>query len=197
MARRTSTTQRPEGGLSPFAHDTEHCLLAVAALVNTEGAGREKLPDVAALDRFVATWRWSGPRRHDDRELFELRTVRSRLRPLWELDESAVVTLVNEILREFRAMPQLVSHGAPPYHLHATPPGAPLPERVAVEGAMAVADVIRQGELGRLRVCEADDCTNVLLDLSRNRSRRYCSTTCLNRVNVAAFRTRQRAGGHA
>lgn len=193
MARPTSWNRRPEGGRGPFAHDTEHFLLAVAALVNTEAAGRESLPDLAALDRFVTTWAWSGPRRHDNRELLQLRALRSRLRLLWELEEPGVVTLVNEILRDCRALPQLVSHEARPYHLHATPPGAPLAARVAVDSAMAVADVVRQGELGRLRVCDADDCTNVVVDLSKNRSRRYCSTACLNRVTVAAYRTRQRA----
>jgi predicted RNA-binding Zn ribbon-like protein len=57
---------------------------------------------------------------------------------------------------------------------------------------MAFVDVVRQGELDRLRVCDADDCDDVVVDLSKNRSRRYCSSTCSNRVNVAAFRARQR-----
>ena len=197
MAPPTSLSHRAEAARSPFAHDTEHSLLAVAAFVNTEGAGREGLPDVADLDRFVTHWGWSGPRRPDDRELLELRALRPRLRLLWELEESGVVTLVNEILREFRALPQLVSHEAGPYHLHVMPPDAPIAQRVAVDSAMAVVDLARLGELGRLRVCEADDCTNALVDLSKNRSRRYCSTACLNRVNVAAYRTRQRAQGHA
>ena len=39
----------------------------------------------------------------------------------------------------------------------------------------------------------ADDCADVVLDLSRNRSRRYCSTTCGNREAVAAYRARQRS----
>jgi predicted RNA-binding Zn ribbon-like protein len=53
-------------------------------------------------------------------------------------------------------------------------------------------DVVRQGELDRLRVCEADDCEDVHVDLSKNRSRRYCSNACGNRMNVAAFRARSR-----
>ena len=57
---------------------------------------------------------------------------------------------------------------------------------------MAFADVIRSGELARLRVCAAADCDDVLVDLSKNRSRRYCGTACSNRVNVAAFRARRR-----
>lgn len=60
---------------------------------------------------------------------------------------------------------------------------------------MALVDVVRQGELGRLRVCGADDCHDVLVDLSRNSSKRYCSTTCANRVNMAAFRSRQATPG--
>jgi len=31
----------------------------------------------------------------------------------------------------------------------------------------------------------------VHVDLSKNRSRRFCSVSCANRTNVAAYRTRQ------
>ena len=51
------------------------------------------------------------------------------------------------------------------------------------------------GELRRLRTCEAEDCEDVHVDLSRNRSRRFCSTTCGNRMAAAAYRERQAAGG--
>ena len=70
---------------------------------------------------------------------------------------------------------------------------SPLADRMAVDAAMAFADVIRVGEFGRLRVCAADDCEDVLVDLSKNRSRRFCSLTCANRVNVAAYRSRRTA----
>ena len=56
---------------------------------------------------------------------------------------------------------------------------------------MAVVDLIRSEELDRLKVCEADDCDDVLVDLSKNRSRRYCDGGCGNRVNVAAYRARR------
>ena len=64
---------------------------------------------------------------------------------------------------------------------------------MAVDAAMAFADVIRAGELARLRLCAADDCDDVVVDLSKNRSRRFCSLTCANRVNVAAYRSRRSA----
>ena len=92
-------------------------------------------------------------------------------------------------------LPQLVTHGNWGYHLHATPPQTPLIDRMAVEAAMAFVDVVRQQELGRLSTCGADDCDDVLVDLSKNRSRRYCSASCANRVNVAAFRARQSEPG--
>jgi predicted RNA-binding Zn ribbon-like protein len=58
---------------------------------------------------------------------------------------------------------------------------------------MAFADVIRTQQLERLRLCAADDCDSVHVDLSKNRSRRFCSTLCANRTNVAAYRTRHAA----
>ena len=178
-----------------FTHDTAVSLQSTAALVNTDGRAGDALADPAALDAFVTEWRYTGSRRHDAAELAEVQALRPVLRQLWAPDESAVVGLVNTLLSERHALPQLVSHDGWPWHLHATPAEAPLADRMAVEAAMAMVDVIRQQELGRLKVCAADDCTQVLVDLSRNSSKRYCSTTCANRVNVAAFRSRARGSG--
>ena len=176
-----------------FAHDTEVSLNATAALVNTGRGGDEELPDVAALNRFVAQWRWTGSRTHDQRELDQVRQLRLRLAPLWEMTEDEAADLVNTLLREASALPQLVKHDGWDYHIHATPPDAPLADRMAVEAAMAFADVIRTQQLDRLRVCAASDCNCVHVDLSKNRSRRFCSTLCANRTNVAAYRTRHAA----
>ena len=174
-----------------FAHDTELALRAAAALVNTDQPEADELPDVASLDAFVQEWGWTGTRRRDAAELKAVRALRPQLRRLWELDEDGVAEHVNSLLREAGALPQLVTHDDWGYHLHATPADAPLADRMAVEAAMALVDVVRQEELDRLRVCNADRCDDVLVDLSKNRSRRYCSTSCTNRMNVAAFRARQ------
>ena len=176
-----------------FAHDTEAALSSAAALVNTEQPDGDELPDVPALDRFLAARGWTGSRRGDRAELDRVRALRPRLRALWHADEDGVVAAVNDMLREAHALPQLVAHGEWGYHLHATPPDAPLADRMMVEAAMAMVDVVRSGELERLRVCDAPTCDDVVVDLSKNRSRRYCGASCSNRVNVAAFRAR-RAG---
>lgn len=178
-----------------FTHDTELALVAAADLINTGRGGAELLPDPAALDRFVAEWGWTGRREHDQAELAAVRALRPRLARLWDMSLDDAVDLVNTLLREGSALPQLVRHDGWSYHVHATPPDAPLADRMAVDAAMAFTDVIRAGELDRLRVCAAGTCDNVLVDLSRNRSRRFCATTCANRVNVAAYRSRLAARG--
>ena len=52
---------------------------------------------------------------------------------------------------------------------------------------MAMMDVIRADEMSRLGVCADDDCKGIVLDLSRNRSKLFCGTTCGNRAAVAAY----------
>jgi predicted RNA-binding Zn ribbon-like protein len=176
-----------------FTHDTELSLHATAALVNTGRDETEGLPDLAALDAFVAQWEISGSRARDQAELDAVRALRPRLARLWAMTEDEAVGLVNELLRDGSALPQLVKHDGWEYHIHATSPDAPLADRMAVDAAMGFADVIRTGELSRLRVCAALDCADVLVDLSKNRSRRFCGLTCANRVNVAAYRSRRSA----
>lgn len=177
-----------------FAHDTEVALRGGAALVNTAPTlptDTDDLTTVAQLDDFVREWEWTGSRTHDRAELDAVRDLRPRLRELWLVDEEDAVTLVNELLAEAHALPQLVCHGTWSWHLHATTPDAPLATRMAVEAAMAVVDVIRSGELERLRTCAGEDCEDVVVDLSKNRSKRYCEGTCGNRANVAAYRARR------
>jgi predicted RNA-binding Zn ribbon-like protein len=179
-----------------FAHDTQMALLGTAALINTGldevGAPVERLTDVAALDAFCHEWQWSGRRDRTFAELEAVRGLRPRLSQLWNADEDHTVEIVNTLLREHKALPQLLKHGAWGYHLHASDQEAPLADRMAVEAAMAMIDVVRMGELGRLRVCASDTCEWVFVDLSKNRSRRFCEGGCGNRAHVAAYRARQR-----
>ena len=56
---------------------------------------------------------------------------------------------------------------------------------------MAMVDIVRAVELSRLAVCADETCDGLVLDLSRNRSRRYCSAACGNRIAVAAYRARK------
>ncbi|WP_458780290.1 CGNR zinc finger domain-containing protein [Arthrobacter sp. D3-16] len=179
-----------------FAPDTEVALRSVVNLVNSAANGSEGLATAEDLDRFLAAEGFSGSRARDDDELVSVRRLRQQLAALWNADEDSAVETINRLLREARALPQLVKHDDWDWHLHATTPEAPLVDRMSTEAAMALADVIRGKEMDRMRICEAEDCDAAVLDLSRNRSKRYCDTgNCANRAHVAAYRARQAATG--
>ncbi|THJ68655.1 RNA-binding protein [Arthrobacter echini] len=177
-----------------FTYDTEVALSTAAALVNTGRSVTDALATMDGLDTFLEQQRFSGSRTRTEEELQAVRALRTELESLWFAEEDDVVGRVNRILRRTSALPQLVRHDDWDWHLHATAPEAPLADRMATEAAMALADVVRAHELDRLGVCAAADCDGVVLDLSRNRSRRFCDTgNCANRTHVKAYRAR-RAG---
>ncbi|MEO8261249.1 MAG: CGNR zinc finger domain-containing protein [Pseudolysinimonas sp.] len=177
-----------------FAPDTVTNLEFMVALADTRPtasrSGDDELTTVAELDAFLDQWPWSGRRDHDQNEVDEVRATRDVLPRLWTLSTDDAVEIINEMLADARALPYLAKHDGLDWHLHATAPDAPLAERIRVEIAMALIDVVRSGEQGRLRVCEADDCEGLFVDLSRNGSKRFCSVRCGNRMNMVAFRER-------
>jgi predicted RNA-binding Zn ribbon-like protein len=174
-----------------FTHDTEAALLAAVALVNT-AVEPDTLTTHEELAAFLDDHEFTGTRLGSPAELSAVRALRPRLRELLTADRDTAAELVNRLLGEEHALPQLVRHGGHDWHIHAVAPDAALATRIAVEAAMAMIDVIRADEGSRLGVCADDECEGLVLDLSRNRSRRFCSTVCGNRVAVAAYRARQR-----
>jgi len=173
-----------------FAHDTEAALLAAVALVNS-AEEPDTLTTVGELDAFYREHLYTGSRTHDRAELDQVRALRAPLRDLLTSGRDDAVAIVNRMLADAQAVPQLVRHDSEDWHLHATDPSAPFAQRIAVETAMAMVDVIRADEMSRLGVCADDGCGGVVLDLSRNRSKRFCSPACSNRNAVAAYRARQ------
>ncbi|BDX34083.1 hypothetical protein TUM20985_46300 [Mycobacterium antarcticum] len=178
-----------------FSHDTELTLRAACVLTNTNRVDGERLGDMAALDAYLAGFGWTGRRDRDDAELRSVQQLRGRLGKLWDNagDEERVVGQVNALLSDTRAAPWLTRHvEMPEWHLHLASIHDPLWQRMGAEMAMSLADLIRAGELRRLKTCAAPDCEAVLVDLSRNRSRMFCDTgNCGNRQHVAAYRERR------
>ena len=175
----------------PFTHDTEVALQAAVTLANS-ALEPDTLVDLAALDAFYAEYGYTGRRDGDAAELEAVRAIRPQLRRLLTADRDDAVALVNRMLADAGAVPQLVRHDVWDWHLHAVGPDRDLPTRILVETAMAMIDVVREQETSRLGTCADAECGGVVLDLSRNRSKRYCSTACGNRNAVAAYRARQR-----
>jgi hypothetical protein len=183
-----------------FTHDTEHALGTVVELINTGSAasGEESLPDLDAVRGFVKRAEISDVPRLDQDDLAAIHRLRDRFHDVFAAkDLREAVRLVNGIVGDVRTTPHLTDHDGYDWHVHFHAPGARLADHLAADCGMALAYVVAAGELDRLRTCEAPDCERVLVDLSRNRCRRYCdSRTCGNRMHVAAYRARQREAAH-
>ena len=181
-----------------FTHDTELTLRAACVLINSDRVDGEQLGDQAALDTYLDGFGWTGRRDHDNAELKSVQRLRERVASIWAAadDEESAVAQVNTLLSDTKAQPWLTRHPEmPDWHLHLASVHDPLWQRMGAELAMALADLIRAGELRRLKVCAAPDCEAVLTDLSRNRSRMFCDTgNCGNRQHVAAYRERRSQG---
>jgi predicted RNA-binding Zn ribbon-like protein len=180
-----------------FAPDTKEALSFVVALGNTAaGASRSDSDELVTVDQLAALlvrFTYTGRIDHDEAELRDVRQVRDELRRVWTQERDDAVESVNTMLRDAKALPFLTRHDGLDWHLHATSPEAPLAERIRAEMALALIDVIRMDEMRRLRVCEADDCTGLVLDLSRNGLKRFCTVRCGNRMNMIAFRGRRKS----
>lgn len=177
-----------------FTPDTDDTIAFLVDLANTTpGASRSGIDELATpadltalLDRHGYTGRFD----RDEGERRAVAGVRRELRELWTLSRDDLVAVVNRWLREVRALPELVRHDRFDWHLHATPADAPLADRIRAEGALALAEIIRGDQTGRMRVCAAEDCEGLLVDQSRNGSKRFCSVRCGNRVNQQGYRER-------
>jgi predicted RNA-binding Zn ribbon-like protein len=123
-----------------------------------------------------------------------LRELRGRLRRAFdaERDEEAVGVL-NTILRDAQAVPQLVRRAGEWQFEHALAPRTAA-DWVAPVAALALLEVIREDGRDRFGLCAAAPCCCVYVDRSRNRTRRYCCALCADRVSQAAYRRRKREG---
>jgi predicted RNA-binding Zn ribbon-like protein len=180
-----------------YDHYTDCSVTLAADLVNTLDAvdGEERLPDPQTVVTFLTEHDISAVGKATPDDLAALRALRPRLRAVFTAtDLSEAARLVNTLIEEAGALPQLTAHDGEPLHLHFARPDATLAERVTTEVAMGLASVLRDDGLDRFRVCASGTCADVFVDTSRNRSRRFCDPeTCGNRAHVAAHRARRRA----
>nr|WP_206322839.1 CGNR zinc finger domain-containing protein [Streptomyces sp. HNM0575] len=160
----------------------------------TDGDQPDLLLSVADLGAYVERNSLSDVGKLTEDDLGAVRSVRERFAEVFEAGEDRTAAgLVNALVAEAGTTPQLTDHDGYDWHVHYFAPGASVAHHLAADGGMALAFIIVSGERDRLRRCAAPDCRRAFVDLSRNRSRRYCdSRTCGNRLHVAAYRARQR-----
>ena len=178
----------------PLAHDVRSNLVMLVNLLNT-AAGRSGPEDRMAtpedLMRFVCAHDFTGSVHASALDVAAVRALRDRFQVSLEGDLQATVGAINVTFDEIRVFPQLVSHDDWGWHLHAAADTGPLGERVAADIALVLTDLVRSGDLTRLRRCAADDCSAALADFTKNGSKRFCDVrNCANRTHVANYRTR-------
>jgi predicted RNA-binding Zn ribbon-like protein len=182
--------------LIAFSRSKDAAALAVG-LVNTwdtMARNPELLRDRAALVELLRFYeRKKLADRVAERDVLLVRELRNRLRAAFEaVSAEEAVDVLNGILEEAGTAPQLVKAGARwAYRYHEA--GASTHDVLAATTAIALLEVIRAQGWDRFGLCDASPCCCVYVDRSRNRSRRYCSQLCADRVSQAAYRQRRRA----
>jgi predicted RNA-binding Zn ribbon-like protein len=128
-------------------------------------------------------------------EAEQLRAMAAELRTVFEAvtrdDVDGAASQVNKLLAWTGARPSLSRHDGEEWHLHFRGADDALANGWSAGCATGLAIVLGTDDRGRLGVCTASRCDRVYVDASRNGTRRFCSTTCQNRVKTAAFRSRQ------
>jgi predicted RNA-binding Zn ribbon-like protein len=184
-----------------ITHDTQCALDVLVDLLNTapDACGQEGLPDLPALRGFVVRHEISEVGTLTAADLDAVRRVRAQFQEVFRAGSTkAAADLVNAMVARAGTTPRLTAHDGHDWHMHYFAPCAALADHLAAEAGMALAFIVVGEERERLRFCEAPGCARVFVDLSRNRSRRYCdSRTCGNRLHVAAYRARQRTAAES
>jgi predicted RNA-binding Zn ribbon-like protein len=186
-----------------FNSHLDRVISVAVSLVNTltpgEARGRSYQPpaEEAACAPVTAALRTGQPgaRQVTRAEATLLADIAARLRTVFDAVEADEVdtaaSLVNAMLVETGAQPQLDRHDGEPWHLHFHARADSLAQGWAAGCATGLAVVLGSDMYRRLGVCTAPRCDRVYVDVSRNGTRRFCSTACQNRVKAAAFRARQ------
>jgi predicted RNA-binding Zn ribbon-like protein len=165
-----------------------------ADLVNTRGSmtGTDYMPDLDALARFLEE-HGIAPGDLSEKDLVAIGRSRDRLKEVFlAADVDAAAAELNEILAAEGAAPRLERVDGE-LRIGFTPGQSDIARDLTIATAMGLAQLLVDSGTSRFGICSADDCRDVFVDTSRNRSRRYCADSCSSRSNVAAFRARRRS----
>lgn len=170
------------------------CLNFVATLGKRHDTPEERLPDPAALARWITEAELSAgpePVRVTARDLTDARTLREALYRVvrdamaGREPEAADIERVNEAAARPDLAPQLGAERWKATH----------PARAALATVARDAVLLVDGPLlERVKECENPECSLLFLDDSQARRRRWCSMDrCGNLAKIAGYRSRSRA----
>jgi len=103
-----------------------------------------------------------------------------------------VVRRLNDLLGRHPIRPRVSGHDESSWHLHVSDESASAAETLISEALLGLLLLVTDVGATRLGRCAAENCTNAYVDTSANSSKRFCSTRCSTRTNVAALRRRRK-----
>lgn len=109
-------------------------------------------------------------------------------------DDTRAVAALNELLAAHPVRPRVSGHDTSDWHLHVSDDGAPVSSALISEALFGLALLSTDSDIRRLGRCASNSCDQAFVDTSDNSSRRFCSTRCATRENVAALRRRRALG---
>ncbi len=175
---------------------TDYSTVRIAPdLVNSLGSpsGTETLADTDQLREFLIEHEVDPPGHLTASDLDSMRALRATVRQVFEAEnESSAAEIINRLIHDAKTSPYLTDHDGH-WHMHYTSMQAPISDRIGAICGMVLAAVVERYGIERLGICAAEDCGDVFIDTSRNRSKRFCNDTCSSRTNVAAYRARNKA----
>jgi predicted RNA-binding Zn ribbon-like protein len=152
----------------------------------------EHLATPADLAEFLAEHGISWPRRPGAADLAAVREVRAEVRRLFTAStQSEVVQQLNALLRDARVNMRVARERGGAGIQWSVDESMPLAQALRAAAAVSAAHLVKDFGFERLRVCGADPCADVFLDVSKRGEQRFCGPRCATRVRVAAHRARQ------
>lgn len=171
--------------MSSFTAYFDEGLTLALALANVISRERHGLPGCPQDALYAVAVRVSEP--------VAVRRLSERLRAIAAQQNPAkAVPLLNRLLVDYEAAPELALESPGRWRLHLHPVHATAETLDAVKAASGLAALIDRDGWGTLKGCVASRCEDLFHDQSRNSGRRYCTRTCANRINAQHARVRLR-----
>lgn len=127
-----------------------------------------------------------------DDDVLRARELRARLTAAFDAATQAeAVEALNALVAEWGTAPRL-ERVAESWVFRSWPDEAEGLSFLAPYAALGLLEVISEGKWERFGRCAGTPCRCVYIDRSRNRSRRFCSELCADRVAQADYRRRRR-----
>ncbi|KSU66566.1 CGNR zinc finger domain-containing protein [Arthrobacter sp. NIO-1057] len=169
--------------LNPYG---EYAVLLAASLANNWPENRG---EIEQRTREVGMTMPFPVRRNDHKETRQV--IDDWLRIVDADSDHQRAELLNQQMSQASAYPRMVDHDGEGWHLHYRDDGQSMPQVLRSVIAVGTALHITTRGMHRLRRCEAEPCTQVVVDITRNGRQRYCSVRCSNRAAVRRHRNRQ------